>query len=195
MTGIDTRKGIAYNKLCLNLLPGLFKSNDLNRLSLGFFLLNALDILSALEEATSATSREHWISWIYNCQLPSGAGFRGSPATITPLPSIYDTDHLPATYFALAALLILGDDLSRVKRKEILLGLKAHQNLDGSFAPVLVQGERFGEVDLRHGYCACAIREILGPVSEDEDFDVSAAVRYVNSAKVLLLKDWLTVVL
>src|SRR5947207_4309642 len=168
MTRLDSTKHITYHKLCLNLLPRAFTSNDLNRLSLGFLLLNSLDILDALETATTSASRQQWISWIYHCQLPSGLGFRGSPATITPLPSIYDTTHLPATYFALAALLILDDDLARVRRTEILKGLRELQNPDGSFSPVLIKGERFGEVDMRHTYCACAIREMLSPVSEEE---------------------------
>ena len=84
----------------------------------------------------------------------------------------------------LTSLLILNDDLSRVRRKEILSMLKASQNSDGSFSPVLIDGERFGEVDTRHVYCACAIRYILSPVSKEEDFNVAAAIEYINNTKV-----------
>src|SRR5579862_9272985 len=123
MPELDIQKHVAYTKLCLNLLPSAFTSNDSNRLSLGFFLLNTLDILDKLETATSQRDREGWIDWIYHCQLESG-GFRGSTGTKTPEHSIYDTAHLPATYFAIASLLILGDDLNRLNRTPILASLR-----------------------------------------------------------------------
>ena len=81
-------------------------------MSIGFLLLNSLDILDYLETVTTEDDRQHWIDWIYLCQHPTG-GFRGSPATKTSGDSIYDAPHLPAAYFAIASLLILGDDLNR----------------------------------------------------------------------------------
>lgn len=183
MPELNIQKHIAYTKLCLNLLPNPFTSNDLNRMSLGFFLLNTLDILDNLDTATTPLDRKDWIDWIYSCQVESG-GFRGSTATKTAESSIYDTAHLPATYFAIALLLILGDDLSRLDRTVILKSLKILQNGDGSFSPVLIQGERFGEVDVRHLYCATAIREMLSPVSPEEDINVEAARDYIHHCKV-----------
>lgn len=44
-------------------------------------------------------------------------GFRGSPAN--GLNNNYDFGHLAMTYSALGSLLVLGDDLSRVNRKNI----------------------------------------------------------------------------
>jgi geranylgeranyl transferase type-1 subunit beta len=179
---IEIQKHIAYHKLCLNLLPAPFAAMDLNRLSLGFFLLNSLDILGELRTITPE-DREHWIDWIYKCQVPTG-GFRGSTATKTSDHSVYDAAHLPATYFAIALLSILEDDLKRVNREGALTTLRQLQNGDGSFSPVLIGNERFGEVDARHLYCAVAVRDMLSPIKADEDINVAAAVSYLQQCKV-----------
>ena len=181
---LDVAKHVAYHRRCLNLLPSAFTGNDLNRMSLGYFSLNALDILDKLTVTTTVQDRMDWIDWIYSCQVPTG-GFRGSPATQTPQASIYDAAHLPATYFALSSLLILGDDLTRVNRWGALDNLRRQQRKDGAFSPVLIGEEGFGEVDIRHVFCACAIRNMLSP-SPEEDIDVAAAVRYIRQCKVYL---------
>jgi len=173
---------VAYCRRCLTLLPGVFTAVDLNRLSLAFFLLNALDILDHLSCITPE-ERQGWINWIYSCQIPSG-GFRGSTGTKTKEPSIFDAGHLPASYFAIASLLILGDDLSRVNRQGALDTLRKLQNEDGSFSPVLIGEDKFGEVDVRHLYCAIATREMLSPVTVEEDIDVPAAIQYIQKCKV-----------
>ena len=182
MSKLETPKQVSYHKRCLTLLPYQFTGNDLNRMSLGFFLLNSLDILDQLSSTTSYDRRE-WIDWIYKCQTPTG-GFRGSTATITEKTSIYDVPHLPANYFALASLLILADDLKRVNREGILDQLRRSQNEDGSFSPVLINNNRIGESDVRQTYCAIAVRHILSPVSPEEDINVAAALSYVQSCKV-----------
>ena len=182
MLDLDIPKHVAYHKRCLGLLPNGFQPTDLNRMSLGFFILNSLDILNQLDAATSPEDRQHWIDWIYKCQHPNG-GFRGSTATKTEEHSVYDTAHLPASYFAIALLLILGDDLKRINRDAALLGLKKSQNENGSFAPVLLGEERFGEVDVRHVYCAIAVRDMLSPIKAEEDIDVPAAIRYIQQCK------------
>ena len=43
----------------------------------------------------------------------------------------YDCSHIAMTYTALASLLILGDDLSRVNRPAVIAALKALQLPDG----------------------------------------------------------------
>ena len=45
----------------------------------------------------------------------------------------YDGGHVAMTYTALATLLILGDDLSRVNKKAVLSGLKGLQLKDGRY--------------------------------------------------------------
>lgn len=105
----------------------------------------------------------------------------------------WDPANIPATYFALAALLILGDDFKRVKRKECLLWLHRMQREDGSFGETLVDGEVEGGRDPRLGYCATGVRHILrghGAVAISineqtvQDIDVDSFVRCVSAAEV-----------
>jgi len=182
MSVLNVAKHVAYHKRCLGLLPSAFQETDLNRMSLGFFTVNSLDMLDRLSSIPEL-DREGYIDWIYHCQLSSG-GFRGATATITPESSIYDAVNIPATYFAIALLLMLEDDLSRLNRKGALEVLRRSQNEDGSFSPVLIKGERFGEVDVRHCYCAIAVREMLSPIAPEEDINVSAIVHYLEQCKV-----------
>ena len=180
---LNAARHISYHKRCLQLLPTAFQSNDLNRMSIAFFTLNALDILNALDTTTTPEDRRAWIDWVYSCQLDTG-GFRGSPATKVGTYSLYDALTLPSTYFAIALLLILGDDIARVERTRTLAALRKAQNVDGSFSPALLGDERVGEVDVRHTYSAVAVRCMLSPIEVDEDFDVAAAIKYVRSCKV-----------
>ena len=81
--------------------------------------------------------------------------------------------------------MILGDDLKRVNRGGALKLLRSSQNEDGSFSPVLLGGkEKFGEVDVRHIYSACAVRALLSPIKPDEDINVPATIRYIEKCKV-----------
>ena len=114
-------------------------------MSFGFFIVAALDLLGALD-TINAEERQSWIEWIYSCQVPHSGGFRGFPGTtLGALRSVHnwhwDPANLPNTYFALATLLILGDDLARVRRKECLAWIKRLQRPSGSF------GEFLGEED------------------------------------------------
>ena len=185
MLDLNVAKHVAYHKRCLDLLPAAFEGNDLNRMSLGFFTLNSLDMLDRLS-ILSAADREGYINWIYHCQLSSG-GFRGSPATMTSESSIYDSANLPAAYFAIALLLMLGDDLTRLNRKGALEVLRQLQNEDGSFSPVIAKGERYGEVDVRHCYCAIAVREMLSPIEPEEDINVPGIIHYLEQCKVCIV--------
>lgn len=99
-------------------------------------------------------SANEMVEWIYRTQIygkfddvdsSSNAefGFRGSFMTAGNY--IKDSDHLEdakneydiptisQTYSALCVLLSLGDDLTRVKRKEILQSVKECQREDGGF--------------------------------------------------------------
>ena len=105
----------------------------------------------------------------------------------------WDPANVPATYFALATLLILGDDFKRVKRKETLRWLRSMQREYGSFAEIMVGGKLEGGKDPRLGYCASGIRYILrgrqsGAVLEDgeelADIDINALVQSIRIAEV-----------
>lgn len=112
----------------------------------------------------------------------------------------WDPANMPATYFALASLLILGDDLKRVRRKDTLRWIKRMQRQDGSFGETLVDGKIEGGRDPRFGYCATGIRHILrgeslreaGSSLADvtEDIDADALVRCIARTQVRECKDY-----
>ena len=83
--------------------------------------------------------------------------------------------HIAMTYTALACLIILGDDLSRVARQPILKSLSSLQQKDGRF----VAHHSGGESDCRFLYCACAIAFILGGVKNH--VNMKAMQSYVRS--------------
>ena len=148
-------------------LPEAYTGNDSSRVTLAFFVVAALDLLDLLDSKIESVEREGWINWVYSCQLTSG-GFRGFTGTKfgddirNRHNEHWDPASVPATFFALATLLILGDDLSRVRRKECLLWLRKVQRGNGSFGETLGEDERIeGSSDLRFCCCAAGIRYIL----------------------------------
>jgi geranylgeranyl transferase type-1 subunit beta len=165
----------------------MYTANDSNRMYLAYFILSACDVLDILTTSTQPTERQSWIDWIYHCQHPNG-GFRMWPGTdfgerANADNAKWDPANINATYFALASLLILGDDLKRVKRKATLRWVCEMQRDDGSFGETIVDGKREGGRDPRLGYCATGVRYVLrgdtkpGPIEidgesiNDIDFD------------------------
>ncbi|KAI9757115.1 MAG: hypothetical protein M4579_003593 [Chaenotheca gracillima] len=184
-------KHIRYWLRCLKtLLPTEYTSNDSNRILLGFFIVSALDLLSALTNRTSLKERESYIAWLYLCQHPQG-GFRGFPATnfgpehSTPENAHWDPANLPATYLALVSLVLLGDDLGKVKRKECLRWLRKLQREDGSFGETLGENDTIeGGNDTRFCHVAAGTRWVLRGHDEgggEGDIDVEALVRFLQS--------------
>jgi len=187
---------IKYFLRCLkSFLPHQYTSSDSNRVLLAFFTVAGLDLLGVLPTNTTPEERQGYIDWLYHCQVPSG-GFRGFTGTNfgldrrTPENEVWDPANVPATFFALATLLILGDDLSRVKRKECLRWLPRVQREDGSFGELLsVDGQIAGGRDLRYCCCAAGIRYILrgrsGKGLEDvEDINVDKLVSFIEACQV-----------
>ena len=164
---------------------------------LAFLIVSALDVLDALPTVCDENERPDYVNWIYRCQHPNG-GFRMWPGTdfgerATEANARWDPANIPATYFALATLLILGDDFKRVRRKQTLQWLHKTQRPDGSFGQTLVDGRVEGGNDSRFGYCASGIRRILrGPKTttltvdgdEPQDIDIDALVRCIRAAEV-----------
>jgi len=165
----------------------MYTSNDSNRMYLAYFILSACDLLNIITTSTSPAERQDWIDWIYHCQHPDG-GFRMWPGTdfgdrASTDNAKWDPANINATYFALTSLLILGDDLKRVHRKDTLHWVRKMQRDDGSFGETLVEGKQEGGRDPRLGYCATGVRYILrgatapGPINingemvDDIDFD------------------------
>jgi len=189
---LDHSKHIVYWKRCLKTyLPRYYTPNDSNRLMLAYFIISALDLLDALNSSTTAEERESYAQWIYACQLPEG-GFRGFPGSDfgsqrNDENKTWDPANVPATYFALATLLILGDHLKRVKRRECLEWLTKMQRPDGSFGETLVNGKIEGGMDVRFGYTAMGIRWILRggaghEVDSVPDIDVDKLVQRIKQS-------------
>jgi geranylgeranyl transferase type-1 subunit beta len=197
-------KHITYWLRCLKTyLPWQYTSNDSNRMMLAYFTISALDLLSSLESSTSEQERAGYINWIYSCQHPDG-GFRGFPGTdfgdrANEENALWDPANVPATYFALCMLLILRDDLTRVKRNECLSWLTRMQRPDGSFGQTLgEEGKIEGGTDTRFAYTAIGIRWILGGGTSSNNGDVNVEklvqcikelqVRFVQSTYFILVK-------
>lgn len=187
---------IKYFLRCLKtLLPHHYTSGDSSRSLLSFFILGGLDILGVLHTKTTLEERNRYADWIYHCQVPSG-GFRGFTGTKfgdfdrNSENEAWDPANVPATFFMLESLLVLGDDLSRVDRRKCLQWLSRVQRDDGSFGELLgVEGKVEGNDDLRFCCCAAGIRYILRGKSdiglEDvPDIDVYKLTRHVESCQV-----------
>ncbi|TKA63773.1 hypothetical protein B0A55_10464 [Friedmanniomyces simplex] len=187
----DKARHIKYWTRCLKtLLPHQYTSNESNRMYLAYFIVSALDLLGALDSVLIEGERQGYIDWIYRCQHPDG-GFRMWPGTdfgakANRENAHWDPANIPATYFALATLLILKDDFKRVNRRLTLTWLPQMQRPDGSFGETLVSGRVEGGQDPRFGYCATGIRYILRATTEGDlsidgqvvkDVDLDAFVR------------------
>ncbi|KAK3197366.1 hypothetical protein GRF29_1536g1524455 [Pseudopithomyces chartarum] len=174
-------------------LPHQYTGNDCNRMTLAAFILSALDILGDLPAALSQEERDGYVDWVYRCQLPGG-GFRPAPATDLGTArsegnQTWDPVHMAGTFFALLILVNLGDDLERVKRREILQWLPKLQRPDGGFGETLGEDDRVeGGNDSRFGFMAMGIRWMLrgnlqGSVEGVPDIDVDAFVECVQVAE------------
>ncbi|KAI7533298.1 geranylgeranyl transferase-like protein type i beta subunit [Hortaea werneckii] len=176
---LDKPRHIKYWTRCLKtFLPHQYTGNDSNRMYLAYFIISALDLLGALKTVPSEQERQDHINWVYRCQHPNG-GFRMWPGTdfgelSNESNAPYDPANIPGTYFALATLLIYGDDLSRVQRKDCLKWLQRMQRSDGSFGETLVKGQIEGGSDSRLGFCAAGDIDLDGfvkCVQMSESFD------------------------
>ncbi|KAJ5774593.1 Terpenoid cyclases/protein prenyltransferase alpha-alpha toroid [Penicillium paradoxum] len=190
-----TERHVKYYLRCLKtFLPSAYTSNDSNRMLLAYLTLSGLDVLGVLQSKTTPEERKGYIDWLYHCQVPSG-GFRGFPGTDFGSEKrnkdneAWDPANVPATFFALVNLLILGDDLSRVKRRECLEWLPTVQRADGSFGELVgPEGKVGGARDLRYCCCAAGIRYILRGRNETglegvADIDVLGLVSFIEACQ------------
>lgn len=190
-----TERHVKYYLRCLKtFLPSAYTSNDSNRMLLAYLTLSGLDVLGVLQSKTTLEERTGYINWLYHCQVPTG-GFRGFPGTDFGSDrrnadnEAWDPANVPATFFALVNLLILGDDLSRVNRKGCLEWLPRVQREDGSFGELVgPDGSLGGARDLRYCCCAAGIRYILrGRGSGLEgvpDIDVAGLISFIEACQV-----------
>lgn len=151
------KKHAKYFRIILQMMPN--ECPDAMRMTFAFFALSGLDLLRALDEYTCQEKKDA-IEWIYRLQVRGAgarSGFQSSNMIPNEIITKYHCGHLAMTYTALASLLILGDDLSRVDKDSIMEGMRACQNADGSFT-AMVTGY---ESDMRFVYCACCVSAIL----------------------------------
>jgi geranylgeranyl transferase type-1 subunit beta len=204
---LDVNLHINYWKRCLrSLLPTYYTGSDSSRMTLGFFILSALDLLGENTETLPEKEREAIRDWILKCQHPNG-GFCGS--TNHRFPDIYYVDvghgrelmdpaNLPATFFAIMSLSFVGS-LNQVKRVQCLKWLRTLQREDGSFGELVTkEGKIEGGSDMRYCCVAVAIRWILrGEEAElqEADIDMEKLVHYLRSAQVRFNHDSLARVL
>eukprot|EP00003_Mantamonas_plastica_P028738 TRINITY_DN6657_c0_g1_i2.p1 TRINITY_DN6657_c0_g1~~TRINITY_DN6657_c0_g1_i2.p1 ORF type:complete len:344 (+),score=66.62 TRINITY_DN6657_c0_g1_i2:31-1062(+) len=179
---------IKYFKRCLDGLPFQYTSLDSNRLTLAYFCISGLDVLGALDDVIP--DKSDYIDWIYSHQIIpdentelSACGFRGgtycgNAFNVEGSGSVhkYDLGHITMTYAALVTLRTLGDDLSRVHREGVLASLKALQQEDGSFSPVIGGSES----DMRFLFCACAVSFLLDDWS---GVDQDLATQYILASQ------------
>ncbi|KAI1811444.1 terpenoid cyclases/Protein prenyltransferase [Poronia punctata] len=181
---LNTALHIRYWQRCFRSgLSHHYTSNDSTRLTLGFFILSALDLLSAASPTPliPTEDRDKLRAWILKLRHPFG-GFCGSPTHVLPEHWTVKFDfeaeedvardpanaNLAATGFALLLLGILGegdgsDAFRGVDRARTLKWLKKLQREDGSFGEVMTDDGRIaGGRDMRYCYIAAIIRWALG---------------------------------
>ncbi|PBP18517.1 prenyltransferase and squalene oxidase [Diplocarpon rosae] len=192
---LQKEKHIKYWQRCLkSLLPTAYTSTDSSRMTLGFFILSALDLLGAGADTFSEKQRKEIRDWILKCQHPNG-GFCGSPNH--KFPDAYYVDvgegrramdpaNLPATFFALLSLSFVGG-LQHVRRQDNLRWLKSLQREDGSFGELVTQeGVVEGGKDMRYCQTAMAVRWILKgdeKAIEGHDINVEGLVSHIRAGQ------------
>ncbi|KAJ2788290.1 geranylgeranyl transferase type-1 subunit beta [Coemansia interrupta] len=178
-------KHTRYFKYALSMLPSTMAQLDATRMTLGHLCLVGLAALGKLETAFSASDRQGMIEWIYEQQVTPTAnndnaaycGFRGGSLFGPHESCTYAASNMgnvAATYSAIASLVLLGDDLSRVDRRAVTGALRHLQLGSGTFAP----HPGTTESDPRFIYCACAVSALLDDWS---GVDCARAAKYISA--------------
>ena len=198
---LNKSKHIQYFLRCLKThLPTQYQSAESQRLSFAYFILSALDLLDVLHSKTSSSERREWADWIYRLQHEGGGwkGFTGadvgefqetereSDGSVGE--NVWDPANLGATFFALGALMVLGDGMERVRHVQCLRWLKSLQRQEGNFGEALGKaGAIEGGGDVRFCYLAAGVRWMLRRGKEAEkvpDVDVDALIGYIGRSVV-----------
>ncbi len=100
----------------------------------------------------------------------------------------WDAANLAATYFACAALAVLGEGLERVRRKECLDWVRRLQRANGSFGEGIGKGGAVeGAEDMRFCYLAAVTRWFLRRGADTEmveDIDVEGLAKWIEASVV-----------
>lgn len=159
----DRERHVAFLEMLLERLPEDYESQEINRLTLAYFIISSLSLLDALDRV----KKDQLVSWVMSFQiharneadLENGQffGFGGSTPSDTlnndGKASAYNCSHLASTYCALAILKLVGYSFSNVNIDPILVSMRVLQMPNGSFIPT----HNGAEADLRFVFCAAAI--------------------------------------
>ncbi|XP_034206238.1 geranylgeranyl transferase type-1 subunit beta isoform X2 [Prunus dulcis] len=162
---------VTFLQMMYQLLPSPYQSQEINRLTLAYFVISGLDLLNSLDRLVDKDAVATWVLSLQahprsTAELNNGQfyGFHGSRTAQFP-PENNDNgalnpsvSNLASTYCALALLKIVGYNLSSIDSESILTSMRNLQQPDGSFMPI----HTGAETDLRFVYCAAAICHMLG---------------------------------
>ncbi|XP_008233608.1 PREDICTED: geranylgeranyl transferase type-1 subunit beta [Prunus mume] len=162
---------VTFLQMMYQLLPSPYQSQEINRLTLAYFVISGLDLLNSLDRLVDKDAIATWVLSLQahprsTAELNNGQfyGFHGSRAAQFP-PENNDNgalnpsvSNLASTYCALALLKIVGYNLSSIDSESILTSMRNLQQPDGSFMPI----HTGAETDLRFVFCAVAICHMLG---------------------------------
>lgn len=166
-SGFDRDRHVTFLELMYQLLPSQYQTQEINHLTLAYFVISSLDLLGAMDRV----DKDIIASWVLSFQaLPTKKaektngefyGFCGSRSSQFPPDEdgdlIHNGSHLASTYCALAILKVIGYDFSNIDSESIAISMRNLQQSDGSFVPVHIGAE----ADLRFVYCAAAICNML----------------------------------
>ncbi|KAG0501356.1 hypothetical protein HPP92_001428 [Vanilla planifolia] len=158
----DRERHVAFLEMMLERLPEDYEAQEINRLTLAYYVVSGLAVLDALDRV----NKEQLISWVLSYQvhpisdadLKNGKffGFGGAFQNFSNddgKVSEHNFGHLASTYCAIAILKVIGYSFSNFEFTPILSSMRWLQQPDGSFIPIHVGAE----ADLRFVYCAAAI--------------------------------------
>nr|XP_043632002.1 geranylgeranyl transferase type-1 subunit beta [Erigeron canadensis] len=182
----DRDRHIRYLEMNYQILPSLYEAQEINHLTLAYFIISGLHILRALDRV----DREDVINWVLSLQAhptneaePNNGqfyGFYGSRSSqfhsLKSGAAVPNNSHLASTYCALAILKTLNYDFSLFNCSSILMSMKHLQQPDGSFMPI----HTGAETDLRFVYCAAVISSLLDNWS---GMDKEKAKKYILSCQ------------
>ncbi|KAL4621164.1 hypothetical protein ACB092_06G208600 [Castanea dentata] len=159
----DKDRHVTFLQMMFQLLPWQYQNQEINRLTLAYFVISGLDLLSSIDRV----DKDAVASWVLSFQAhpksedePNDGqfyGFHGSRTSQFPGESrgvlSHNGSHLASTYCALSILKIVGYNLSSIDSEMMLTSMRNLQQPDGSFMPIHIGAE----TDLRFMYCAAAI--------------------------------------
>ncbi|KAL3523800.1 hypothetical protein ACH5RR_016634 [Cinchona calisaya] len=182
----DKDRHLQFLEMMYALLPSHYQTQEINRLTLAYFIIVGFDVLGSLDRI----DKDAVIKWVLSLQahpknedeLNKGQfyGFHGSRSSQFQSNvegvSVPNGSHLASTYCALAILKTVGYDLSLIDSTPILESMKNLQQSDGSFMPI----HSGAETDLRFLFCAVSICFMLGNWS---GMDREKAKEYIISCQ------------